>query len=101
MFFCKTFNRKCPDLNCHPKPGSYQGMCPLHSPSKAEPTKVWPEKADHGHCPASCWGGCQKIDTQKFSEKNFLIWRGGGQWYLAVKKQSTAHKMNYILIFSV
>ena len=29
MFLCKTFNRKCPDLNCHPKPGSYQGMCPL------------------------------------------------------------------------
>ena len=41
----------------------------------------------------------EKIDTQKIPEKNFLICGGGwGQWYLAVKQQSTAHKINYILI---
>ena len=110
MFFCKTFKRKCPDLNCHPKQGSYQGMCPLHSPPRAERTRVWPEKADHGHCPAFCWGGvpevlthpCEKNRHSEIFRKEFSdLEGGGGQWYLAVKQQSTAHEMNYILISSV
>ena len=49
MFFCKTFNRKCPDLNCHPKPASYQGMCPLH----ASPVCIPCPKENHVSLPSN------------------------------------------------
>ena len=43
---------------------------------------------------------CEKIDTQKFSEKNFLICGGGGSVVprSQAAEQSTADEMNYILI---